>query len=238
MFYTNNNLGLSILNAPVKEEHIKKLNKEIGSDWFSVKEDDIEKHNMHSEYYFMNEYTAKRLNLAKKEGRRIISVGTTTIALNVGYLVNIRLKQLIATLVFPYSFVIIRVIILISINFFIAQRTFSSVLDVGHSWTYYILLQLRIKSSIKEILNLSNILIVCLEYSFLKYLVITSCFSFSKRSPNTTKPPLGSHSNFILCIIVSMSTRYDGIDSLLSILISGLASQLSPILPDLMTPII
>jgi hypothetical protein len=29
-----------------------------------------------------------------------------------------------------------------------------------------------------------------------------------------------------------MSTRYDGIDSLLSILISGLASQPSPILPD------
>lgn len=24
------------------EEHIKKLNKEIGSDWFSVKEDDID----------------------------------------------------------------------------------------------------------------------------------------------------------------------------------------------------
>ena len=109
--------------------------------------------------------------------------------------------------------------------------------SVGHSWTYYILLQLCIKSSIKEILNLSNISIVCLEYSFLKYLVITSCFSFSKRSPNTTKPPLGSHSNFILCIIVSMSTRYDAKDSLVSLVISGLASQPSPILPDLMTPI-
>lgn len=136
------------------------------------------------------------------------SVGTTTIALSVGYLVKTFLKQSIATLVFPNSFVIVRVIILTSINFFIAQRTFSSVLDVGHSWTYYILLQFCIKSSIKEILNLSNISIVCLEYSFLKYLVIVSCFSFSKRSPNTTKLPLGSLSNFILCIIVSMSTRY------------------------------
>jgi len=43
-----------------------------------VKEDNIEDHNMHSEYYTMSEYTAERLNLAKKEGRRIISVGTTS----------------------------------------------------------------------------------------------------------------------------------------------------------------
>ena len=33
---------------------------------------------MHSEYYEMDEYTAQRLNLAKKEGRRIIAVGTTS----------------------------------------------------------------------------------------------------------------------------------------------------------------
>ena len=43
-----------------------------------VKEDDIEDHKMHSEYYSMDEKTAERLNLAKKEGRRIIAVGTTT----------------------------------------------------------------------------------------------------------------------------------------------------------------
>jgi S-adenosylmethionine:tRNA ribosyltransferase-isomerase len=43
-----------------------------------VKEDDIEDHKMHSEYYSMDEKTAERLNLAKREGRRIIAVGTTT----------------------------------------------------------------------------------------------------------------------------------------------------------------
>ncbi len=43
-----------------------------------VKEEEIEDHQMHSEYYSMNEETAERLNLAKKEGRRIIAVGTTT----------------------------------------------------------------------------------------------------------------------------------------------------------------
>ena len=39
---------------------------------------DITKHKMHSEYYEMNEETAKELNKAKEENRRIISVGTTT----------------------------------------------------------------------------------------------------------------------------------------------------------------
>ena len=43
-----------------------------------VKEDNIEDHNMHSEYYSMDAYTADRLNLAKKEGRRIIAIGTTS----------------------------------------------------------------------------------------------------------------------------------------------------------------
>ncbi|MBO4358657.1 MAG: tRNA preQ1(34) S-adenosylmethionine ribosyltransferase-isomerase QueA, partial [Erysipelotrichaceae bacterium] len=43
-----------------------------------VKEEKIEDHRMHSEYYTMSAYTAERLNLAKKEGRRIIAVGTTS----------------------------------------------------------------------------------------------------------------------------------------------------------------
>ena len=43
-----------------------------------VSEDDITNHKMHSEYYQMSEETANILNLAKKENRRIISVGTTT----------------------------------------------------------------------------------------------------------------------------------------------------------------
>ena len=43
-----------------------------------VKEENIEDHVMHSEYYSMSKPTAERLNLAKKEGRRIIAVGTTS----------------------------------------------------------------------------------------------------------------------------------------------------------------
>lgn len=44
-----------------------------------VKESNILNHKMHSEYYCMNNETATRLNLAKKEGRRIIAIGTTSI---------------------------------------------------------------------------------------------------------------------------------------------------------------
>ena len=40
--------------------------------------DDVTKHKMHSEYYEMSSETANMLNKAKKEGRRIISVGTTS----------------------------------------------------------------------------------------------------------------------------------------------------------------
>ena len=43
-----------------------------------VSVEDVTKHKMHSEYYSMSKKTAKVLNEAKKENRRIISVGTTT----------------------------------------------------------------------------------------------------------------------------------------------------------------
>ena len=42
-----------------------------------VKEKKVEDHVMHSEHFMMSKETADRLNLAKKEGRRIIAVGTT-----------------------------------------------------------------------------------------------------------------------------------------------------------------
>ncbi len=44
-----------------------------------VKEDNILNHDMHSEYIEMSEENAKLLNQAKKEGRRIIAVGTTSV---------------------------------------------------------------------------------------------------------------------------------------------------------------
>lgn len=43
-----------------------------------VEEANILDHHMHSEYYEMDEFTAERLNLAQKENRRIIAVGTTS----------------------------------------------------------------------------------------------------------------------------------------------------------------
>ncbi|MDO4281049.1 MAG: tRNA preQ1(34) S-adenosylmethionine ribosyltransferase-isomerase QueA [Peptococcaceae bacterium] len=43
-----------------------------------VDEENIEDHEMHSEYYDISEETAARINQAKAEGRRIISVGTTS----------------------------------------------------------------------------------------------------------------------------------------------------------------
>ncbi len=42
-----------------------------------VKEKDVEKHHMHTEHYEISKEVADRLNLAKKEHRRIIAVGTT-----------------------------------------------------------------------------------------------------------------------------------------------------------------
>lgn len=43
-----------------------------------VDEENIEDHEMHTEFYDISEETAARINKAKEEGRRIISVGTTS----------------------------------------------------------------------------------------------------------------------------------------------------------------
>ena len=43
-----------------------------------VEVEDVTKHHMHSEYYEMSKETADILNQAKKEGGRIIAVGTTS----------------------------------------------------------------------------------------------------------------------------------------------------------------
>lgn len=44
-----------------------------------VKVDDVRKHEMHCEDYHISSDTAERINKAKKEGRRIIAVGTTVV---------------------------------------------------------------------------------------------------------------------------------------------------------------
>lgn len=44
-----------------------------------VSEDIITDHKMHSEYYEISESSAEKINRAKKEGRRVIAVGTTSV---------------------------------------------------------------------------------------------------------------------------------------------------------------
>lgn len=44
-----------------------------------VKVDDVENHEMHSEYYSIDEKNAEIINKAKREGRRVIAVGTTSV---------------------------------------------------------------------------------------------------------------------------------------------------------------
>ena len=44
-----------------------------------VKAEHISEHVMHSEYYCLTENAAERINAAKKEGRRVIAVGTTSV---------------------------------------------------------------------------------------------------------------------------------------------------------------
>ncbi len=44
-----------------------------------VKTEDIREHEMHSEYFRLDYHSAERINLAKKEGRKVIAVGTTVV---------------------------------------------------------------------------------------------------------------------------------------------------------------
>jgi S-adenosylmethionine:tRNA ribosyltransferase-isomerase len=44
-----------------------------------VTEEDASKHEMHSEYYEISEESARMLNEAKKAGKRIVAVGTTSV---------------------------------------------------------------------------------------------------------------------------------------------------------------
>ncbi|MHB1293747.1 MAG: tRNA preQ1(34) S-adenosylmethionine ribosyltransferase-isomerase QueA [Anaerolineae bacterium] len=52
----------------------------IGLDTFRpVTEERVEEHCIHTEYCQLSEDTARRINLAKEEGRRVIAVGTTSV---------------------------------------------------------------------------------------------------------------------------------------------------------------
>ena len=69
------------LNEKIKAKGVEILDVtlHVGLGTFKpVKEENVEDHNMHSEFYSMSKQTADRLNLAKAEGRRIIGIGTTS----------------------------------------------------------------------------------------------------------------------------------------------------------------
>lgn len=76
--------GLHFTNKLIQELKDKGIRIEyvtlhVGAGTFlPIKETDITKHKMHSEYFLLDDDVAKRLNVAKKQGKRIISVGTTT----------------------------------------------------------------------------------------------------------------------------------------------------------------
>ncbi len=65
--------------------------REIGVEWLSVtlhigldtfqpvRSERVEEHQIHTEYCRLDEDTARRINCAKAEGRRVIAVGTTTV---------------------------------------------------------------------------------------------------------------------------------------------------------------
>ncbi len=70
-----------VLLEKIKQKHVQivYITLHVGLGTFRpVSVESIEEHHMHSEWYKMDEETAKILNQAKKDGKRIISVGTTS----------------------------------------------------------------------------------------------------------------------------------------------------------------
>lgn len=62
-----------------KGVEIAKVTLHVGIGTFRpVKVENIEEHNMHSEHFYIKSEDAKKINEAKKEGHRIIAVGTTS----------------------------------------------------------------------------------------------------------------------------------------------------------------
>ena len=56
-----------------------KVRLDIGLDTFRpIREEKIEKHKMHSEYYYISKSEAEKINKVKENGGRIIAVGTTS----------------------------------------------------------------------------------------------------------------------------------------------------------------
>lgn len=76
LHFTNNLLD-KIKNIGVKINFIR---LDVGSGTFlPVKSENILEHNMHSEKFFISQETAEAINKTKRDGNRVICVGTTTL---------------------------------------------------------------------------------------------------------------------------------------------------------------
>ncbi|MFA6296846.1 MAG: tRNA preQ1(34) S-adenosylmethionine ribosyltransferase-isomerase QueA [Patescibacteria group bacterium] len=87
-----NRLIKKLKNKGIKFEYIT-LHVGLGT-FQPVKENDITKHKIHSEYAEISAQTAKNLNNAKKKGHRIIACGTTVVrTLEAAAINNLAIKQ-------------------------------------------------------------------------------------------------------------------------------------------------
>ncbi len=65
----------------IEEKGVKiaKVTLHVGIGTFRpVKEEDVEKHEMHSEHFYIKQEDVDKINETKKNGKRVISVGTTS----------------------------------------------------------------------------------------------------------------------------------------------------------------
>jgi len=76
-FHFTQNLMKKLKKRGIKIEYIT-LNVGVGT-FMPIKVDKVEKHKMHKEYYMVSKKTADNLNKYRKEGRKIVAVGTTSV---------------------------------------------------------------------------------------------------------------------------------------------------------------
>ena len=71
--------GLPVFDVLIHGQFYAHVTLHVGLGTFRpVKVDDVEQHHMHSEFYKIEQSEADKINKAKKEGHRVIAVGTTS----------------------------------------------------------------------------------------------------------------------------------------------------------------
>ncbi len=71
-----------IINKLIEKNQLIEITLHVGAGTFlPIRNDDIDKHVMHSEYGIINEKTATKINQCKEAGGKIIAIGTTTLRL-------------------------------------------------------------------------------------------------------------------------------------------------------------